>query len=47
MAEAFPLVINDQINIFNNPPSGYDTNPGQPITTDTIDPEDAGRPWSY
>lgn len=47
MAEVFPLVVDEQMNKFDNQPIGYDTNPGAPITSTTIDPEDAGRPWSY
>lgn len=46
MAEIFPTVINEQIG-WGNTPGGYDTNPGGSLTLTTIDPNDAGRPWSY
>ena len=42
----FPTLVSDQVAAGNDP-YGYDTRRGTPITTNVIDVNNAGRPWTY
>lgn len=45
-SEFFPELMAQQ-KAAGNDPVDYDTRPGMPITTQIIDPFNAGRPWTY